>query len=580
MLRELRIKDFAIIDELVLPLADGFLVMTGETGAGKSIIVDAVNLLLGERSDSTFVRGGADRALIDGIFDVPPALKDEVSAFLADQGLEGDTPDEVVLTREVRANGRSLSRVNGVTCNLAVYREIGGMLVDIHGQGEHLSLLKPRQHLFLLDRYAGVEDEREAVRQLVRQLQHVRHEIADLLTDEAALARRVDMLQYQIQEITSANLDPDEEEELKQERNRLVNAEKLAELATEAEFALLGDVGEPSAVDLIGQAAILLSKLAKLDPALNDSYDLSENLSAQAEELGRSIRDYRESVEFDPQRLNEIEERVDVITRLKRKYGGTIDDVLAFAAKAQAELDAITHSEERLAELRDHEDRLLHQIGDLAAQLSARRQQAAEHLTSAIVRELAELRMENARFDVQITHEDDEHGCYVDGRRLAFKDTGIDQIEFFMAANIGEPLRPLVKVASGGETARIMLALKSVLTYADQVPTLIFDEVDQGIGGRLGAVIGQKLWRLSDTHQVLVVTHLAQLAGFGDAHYRVSKHVLNNRTVTRADRLSDQERVDELAAMLGAETTSARQSAHDILMLARRHKEGRRLQTA
>ncbi len=579
MLQELRIKDFAIIDELTLTLDPGFLVITGETGAGKSIIVDAVNLLLGERSDATLVRGGADRAMIEGIFGIPPALQADVQALLEAEGLDGELPDEVILSREVRSSGRSLARINGTTCNLAVYREIGGMLVDIHGQGEHLSLLRPAQHIYLLDRYAGLEDARAGFKEVVRALEQVRAEIKSLLTDEAALARRVDMLQYQVQEIDSAALRPDEEVELQQERNRLVNAEKIAELATEAQYALLGDMGETSGVDLLAQAAIDLSRLAKLDPSIAEYAELAESLSAQADELARTVRQYREDIEYDPHRLDQIEERVEIITRLKRKYGGSIEAALAHADKARAELESITHSEERLAELRAQEDRLLHQIGTLAAQLSAKRRAAAQKLTEAIVRELDELKMQGARFEVQIAWQDDPEGCFVEDRRLAFGPNGIDQVEFYMAANVGEPLRPIAKVASGGETSRIMLALKSVLTHADQVPTLIFDEIDQGIGGRIGAVVGQKLWRLSDRHQVLVVTHLAQLAGFGDAHYRVSKHVQNKRTVTQVQRLDDQGRVDELAEMLGAETDSARQSAYDILMLARRLKEGRRLET-
>jgi DNA repair protein RecN (Recombination protein N) len=581
MLHELRIQNFAIIDDLTLTLAPGFLVMTGETGAGKSIIVDAVNLLLGERSDSTLVRAGADRAVIEGTFRVAPGLQPEMQALLADNDLEGDTPlDEVILTREIRSNGRSQARVNGITCVLNTYREIGGMLVDIHGQGEHLSLLRPSQHLYLLDRYAGLDEARDEVRALVRELAHLRDEINSLLTDEAALARRIDMLQYQIQEITTADPHPDEENELLLERNRLVNAVKIAELANEARFALVGDVDQPSAVDTLAQAAILLDKLARLDSGVAEYAQLAESLSAQADELASSIRAYVEGIEYDPRRLDVIEERVEVLNRLKRKYGGTIEAVLAYAAKAQADLDAITHSEERLAELREQEENLLRAIGEHAGQLSQARQIAAAQLTDAIVQELGDLKMEGARFDVQIEQHATPDGCYVGEQRLAFTGTGIDQIEFYLAANVGEPLRPLAKVASGGETARIMLALKTVLSHADRIPTLIFDEIDQGLGGRMGSVLGMKLWRLSDHHQVLVVTHLAQLAGFADAHYRVSKHVRHNRTVTEAVHLDDQGRVDELSEMLGAETTSARQSAYDILMLARRTKEGRRVETA
>ncbi len=580
MLLELRIKDFAIIDELALRLDPGFLVITGETGAGKSIIVDAVSLLLGERSDSSLVRAGADRAIVEGTFVVPKHIRSDLSAILAREGLEGESAGEVVLSREVRANGRSQARVNGSLCNLTVYRDVGTLLVDIHGQSEHLSLLRPAEHLYLLDRYAGLDEARAAVGALARQLGGLRSEIKGLLTDEAALARRVDMLQYQVDEISAADPRPEEEEELRQERNRLVNAEKIAELAAEAQLALNGDLADLSgAEDLLGQVAMVLAKLARLDTTTQEYADLAETLNVQSAELSHSIRAYRDGLEFDPRRLNEIEERLEVLVRLKRKYGGSLEAVLDYAARAQAELDSITHSEERLAELRAEEDRLLRQIGSAAARLSQSRQEAAAHLTERVVAELGDLRMEQARFEVVFEVGDDPDGCYVGERRLAFDATGIDRLEFYLAANIGEPPRPLVKVASGGETARIMLALKSVLSRADQIPTLIFDEIDQGIGGRLGAVVGHKLWGLSDGHQVLVVTHLAQLAGFGDAHYRVSKHVQGSRTVTRVQRLDDQGRVDELAEMLGAETTSARQSAYDILMLARRAKEGRRLET-
>lgn len=579
MLQELRIKDFAIIDALDLRLAPGFQVITGETGAGKSIIVDAVTLLLGERSDATFVRGGAERSVIEGIFSVPDGVRDDLRAILEAEGLEGDGADEIILSREVRANGRSVARVNGIACALSVYREIGGLLVDIHGQGEHLSLLRPSQHLYLLDRYAGVEAQRAEVAAMVRELGAVRAEIASLLTDEAALARRVDMLQFQIEEITTADPRPEEEAELAQERTRLANAEKIAELANEAYYALVGEAGESAGTDRLAQAALALSKLVRLDPALQDAYTLAESISIQADELARTLRDYNDDTEYDPRRLDEIEERVELLNRLKRKYGGTIEDVLAHAAHAQAELDTITHSEERLATLRAEEDRLLRAIGDAAAALSRVRREAADRLTEAIVRELGDLKMKGARFEARITREPDSDGVYIEDERFAFSATGVDQIEFYMAANVGEPLRPLVKVASGGETARIMLALKSVLSYADRVPTLIFDEIDQGIGGRVGAIVGQKLWQLSGHHQVLCVTHLAQLAGFGDAHFRVTKHVEGQRTVTRVEQLNDQGRVDELAEMLGAETTNVRQSAYDILMLARRAKEGRHLET-
>ena len=580
MLQELRIQNFAIIDDLTLEFSDGFIAITGETGAGKSILVDAVGLLLGARADGSMVRGGTERAVIEGVFSVPENVQDLLDRLLRAEELEAsDTEGEIILAREVRANGRSRARVNGVLCPLKTYRAIGELLVDIHGQHEHQSLLRPAQHLYLLDRYAGLVAQREYLAALVKRWEELRAEIEALLTDEAALARRVDMLTYQIQEIHSADPRPEEEAELQQERTRLVNAERIAELVTEAQYALTGELADAAgAEDLLAQVALALSKLARVDESAAEHAQTAEALSAQASELADALRRYREGIEYDPKRLDAIEERLEVISRLKRKYGGTVEAVLAFAQQAQAELDAISHSEEKLEALRAQEEELLHTIGEAAGALSVERQRAAARLTQEIVRELADLRLENAQFQVQIAQQEAVDGCYVGERRLRFTRAGVDQVEFFMSANPGEPLRPLAKVASGGEAARIMLALKSVLSEADQTPTLIFDEIDQGIGGRMGAQVGRKLWELAARHQVLVVTHLAQLAGFADVHYRVSKHTQGGRTVTHVDKLDERGRVEELADMLGAETTSARQSAYDILMLARRAKEGRRLE--
>ncbi len=576
MLEELRIQNFAIIDDLTLRFGPGFNVITGETGAGKSIIIDAMGLLLGGRSDATAVRAGEERALVEGDFLAPPAVQEALLPLLAEHDLLVGDPGLLTLAREVRANGRSLARVNGVTVRLDVLREVGGLVVDIHGQSEHLSLLKPRQHIYLLDRYAALEDLRAALAGLVSRLRGLRTEIAGLLRDEAETARRIDMLTYQLEEIRAVNPTPDEEQAIREERTRLANSERLAELAEEAyELLLAGGADHPAATDLLQQAAIVMRRLADIDPTQAEQFRWAERLSVEAEELGTAMRHYRESVEFSPDRINELEERLEAINRLKRKYGGTVQAALDFAARAEAELSAIEHSEERLAELRQQEDDLLHSIGELAARLSQARRQAADRLARSIEQELAELRMQGGRFEVSITHRPDpEGGAYVGDSRLAFDSTGVDDVEFLMTANPGEPLRPLSKVASGGETSRIMLAIKGVLGRVDHTPTLIFDEIDQGIGGRIGAVVGEKLWELSASHQVLVVTHLAQLAGFADTHFRISKLQRGGRTVTVADVLDDKARVDELAAMLGAQTDSARQSAHDILMLARRVKEG------
>jgi len=576
MLEELRIQNFAIIESLTLNFAADFNVITGETGAGKAIILDAMMLLLGGRADPGAVRAGAARALVEGTFVVPPAVQERLLPILSENELLAEDPGMVFLSREVRGNGRSTARVNGVTVRLEVLAEVGDLLVDIHGQSEHLSLLRPREHIYLLDRYANLEEPREALSGLVGRLRGLRDEIKSLLRDEAELARRAEMLAFQIEAIRAVTPTPEEEATLREARVRLVNSEKLAELSGKAYDLLLG--GEPdsaAATDLLQQAAAALGKLAAIDPTLKEQADLAAGLSAQVEDLGATMRHYRDGVEFSPARIDELEERLEAINRLKRKYGGTIPAALDFLARVESELNNLQHSEERLAQLRDAETDLLRSIGELAGRLSDARRKAAEKLAKAIERELGDLRMTGGRFEVGIVHEEDpQNGAYVGRQRLAFDSTGIDRVEFLLSANPGEPLRPLAKVASGGETARIMLALKGVLGRVDHTPTLIFDEIDQGIGGRIGAVVGEKLWGLADSHQVLVVTHLAQLAGFADTHFRVSKAEVNGRTVTRTEVLDDKARVEELAEMLGAQTDSARQSAHDILMLARRIKDG------
>ncbi|MBN1966202.1 MAG: DNA repair protein RecN, partial [Anaerolineae bacterium] len=458
MLEELRIQNFAIIDDLVLRFGPDFNVITGETGAGKSIIIDAMNILLGSRADAAFVRAGEERAIVEGTFSVPPPVQADLLPLLAENDLPDDDPASLTLTREVRANGRSMARVNGVSVRLDVLSAVGGLLVDIHGQSEHLSLLKPRQHIYLLDRYAGLEEPREALAGLFGRLRGIRTEIAELLRDEAELARRADMLAFQIEEIEAVNPAPEEEADLREERNRLVNSEKLAALSDDAYALLLaGTEDGPAATDLLQQAATVLGRLAAIDTTLAEQSEWADGLAAQAQELGDLIRHYHEGVEFSPRRIDEIEERVEAFNRLKRKYGGTIQAALDYAARARAELDAIEHSEERLLTLRQQENDLLHSIGELAAKLSEGRSKAAAKLSRAIERELGDLRMDGGRFEVNITHEDDPAGAFVGGRRLKFDATGVDQVEFLMTANPGEPLRPLSKVASGGETSRIML---------------------------------------------------------------------------------------------------------------------------
>ncbi|MBI3177753.1 MAG: DNA repair protein RecN [Chloroflexi bacterium] len=565
MLSELTISNFAIIDALSLTFAPGFNVLTGETGAGKSIIIDAVSLLLGGRSDASMVRAGADVARLEGLFTLDGELRAAVDPILEREELQADDDGgALALAREVRREGRNVCRVNGRTVSLAILKEIGQQLVDIHGQSEHLSLLRVREHLNLLDRYAGLESQRA--------------ELAELVRSEKDAARRIDLLNFQINEITAAKLKPGEGKTLLEERTRLANAEKLASLAEEAIRAAEGAEGEgqPSATDLLGQTVRALNSLAKIDPALAAHRDTAQSLAEQLAELARDLQTYHESIEFNPKRLDQVEERLEMIKSLQRKYGGTIEAVTAFGQQAQADLNNVTHAGERIEALRKQEQTMLRQIGKLGAALSKARRSAGERLAHSIETELKDLRMDGAQFAVDVQWEEADDGAFAEGngKRVAFDSTGIDRIEFLIAPNPGEGLKPMVKIASGGETARLMLALKGVLARADRTPTLIFDEIDQGIGGRVGAVVGRKLWGLSGNHQVLCITHLPQLAGYGDAHFKVAKRISGDRTTTDVRPLDAEKRVDEITQMLGTEGQAARQSAIELLKTVEGEKKG------
>jgi DNA repair protein RecN (Recombination protein N) len=572
MLAELTITDFAIIDRVHLQLSSGFNVMTGETGAGKSIIVDALTQLLGSRADTTFIRSGAEQARIEGIFLLNEAQQEVLKPLLLEHGLidQDEAIDSLILTRELHSSGRSTGRVNGRAVTIGVLQEIGEKLVDIHGQSEHLSLMRVREHVDILDRYAGLQTEREALRQVVTELRQVRHELDSLRRDERELARRADLLAFQVNEIEEARLVPGEEEALTTERIRLANAEKLIIDASVAYDALYqGNDESASIIDLLGEVTRSLSHLARVDPSMSEVCQQAESLSYAVEDLAHAVRDYRDGIEFNPARQQEVEERLELISNLKRKYGDSIEEILAFGERTAQELERITHSEERIEALEAAESRLLKRIGELGADLSARRQAAAGRLSEAIEQELNELRMAAARFVVQLERTDDERGAPVDGTRYAFDATGIDRVEFLISPNPGEPPRPLAKTASGGETARLMLALKSTLSTADATPTLIFDEIDVGIGGRIGEIVGRKLWGLTtheaQEHQVICVTHLPQVAAFGDVHYQISKFVDGQRTVTRVERLHDDARVEELSQMLGSTTEVTREKAREML---------------
>jgi DNA repair protein RecN (Recombination protein N) len=570
MLTELRIKNFAIIHEMRLEFNNGLVIFTGETGAGKSIILDALEAVLGGRAETSTIRTGVDRAFVEATFHLTPENQDAVNALLKAEDLLDD-PEFVTLGREIRAEGRNTARINGRTVTATLQREIGAYLVDIHGQSEHLSLLHVRNHRRLLDSFADVAPLLEQYQEVYEKLRTNQKELQRLQQNERDAARRMDMLTFQIQEIDAAKCQPGDENDLRQERTRLSNAESLAKHSHNALMLIeQGEQDIPGISELMGEVVGALQNLARIDSSTQALYERAEENLTTLQDLALELQNYTENIEFNPRLLDRIEERIDLLNNLKRKYGNSVEEILAYAERARADLDAITHAEERIEELLSTEAALLEQLAAKGLALSDRRKESAGVLSSQLEGELNDLRMENAKFKVGMTLQPDEAGLPLpDGSHVSFDAGGIDRVEFLVETNLGEGFKSLVKVASGGETSRLMLALKNVLARADQVPTLIFDEIDQGIGGRVGVVVGEKLWNLSRRHQVMCITHLPQLAGFGDQHFKVTKALQDGRTQTEVLPLLGEQRRAELAQMLGPVSEGTLRSADEILQMVR-----------
>jgi len=559
MLEELSITNFAIIDRLDVRFDPGFNVLTGETGAGKSIIIDAVGAVLGGRVSADMVRSGAPSARVEGIFTLDEDAGPIVD-LLREHDLLEDGEGAVILRREINANGRSTARVNGRAVPVSLLGRIGETLVDIHGQSEHLSLFRVEEHVELLDRYAAVGPLRADVAALVGELRRVRRERDALEAAQADAARRLDLLRYQVDEIVDANLRPEEEDELAAEKRLLGAAERLTALAGGASDLLNGadddsGSGAPGVLDGLNTASVQLGELVEIDESQRENLDALNGALYTLEEVARALRSYASAIEADPARLAEIEERLDLLQKLKRKYGATIADVIAFGEESAREQETLTNSEERLAELAGEIEDLKSRIGALATRLSERRHEAATRLAAGVEGELADLNMARARFVARIEARPDPSGvpALVAGveDRYAYDERGVDRVEFLISPNPGEELKGLARIASGGEASRLMLALKTMLSAVDRTPTLIFDEVDTGVGGRSGQVVGEKLRLLGETHQVLCITHLPQVAALGAEHLRISKRIDGGRTHTEVEPLTGHERVEELAAMLG-----------------------------
>jgi DNA repair protein RecN (Recombination protein N) len=577
VLDELTVKGFGIIEGIDWKLAAGLNVITGETGAGKSLVIDAVEALLSGQAEEEDIRHGSDEARIEGVFGVADSEKGApLRELMYEKGLVGD--DTVVLTCDFRRQGRTTPRINRQAVARSLLRDIGAALVDIHGQSQHLSLLRKEQHREFLDAYAHTLELRHDFSTKVAELHQIEREIQSLSRSEQELARQTDLLNFQIDEIRRAKLGEGEEAALERELALLTSAEKLKAAAYEIYGTIYGDenaIEASSALDKVNEAVAAMKQIIETDPSLKAKLNYLEEVVHGLEELAREVRAYGDNLNFDPPRMEEVQARLELIRGLKRKYGGSVEAILRYLAKAEAELEGLTSSGERREKAEAEREQLKKDMGALGAHLSGERSKAAKKVTSVVKKELAELNMGRVDFDIAITQETSPDGIpFADGEKYKFSASGADDIVFRASTNPGEPLKPLDKIASTGEISRFLLALKSALAEADTIPVLIFDEIDIGIGGRSGEVIGKKLWNLARHHQVICVTHLPQIAAFADAQYRVSKKTIGDRTVSTIEPVRGEGRFKELAVMIaGARyTATALTTARELIEKAENWK--------
>ena len=563
MLSELRIVNFALIEQLSLQFQSGFTVLTGETGAGKSLLIDAIALLVGGRASTDQIRSGEDEAQLEAAFHLPDTHPLIQRLRLHD--IIGQNESELILRRVLSRSGRHRVYVNGSLCPLRVLEELGGTLVDIHGQHEQQSLLAIAKQLDALDAFGRLYELRGRYEQAYRGWKEFRTQLDALQSDAADRARREDMLRFQAQEIEQAGLLSDEEERLRHERQRLVHAHRLRELAHEAHVELQED--EQAVLTRLGRIGRTLAELAQTDPAMSDCEQAATESAIQLKELAGRLRDYAQQLEADPDRQAVVEDRLDLIQRLKKKYGGSVEAVLATGRGVREELQLLDNRETRTAELTARLDEEARRLRTLAQQLSKKRIDAATRMTMLVGAELAALKMEQAIFQVTVSSDESAEGLGAAGR---------DRVEFLLSSNPGEPPRPLGRVASGGELSRIMLALKTVLAEMDQVPVLVFDEIDTGVGGAVAAAMGTRLRKLGAFHQVFCITHLPQVASQAEHHLLVEKGLESQRTSTSVRALKGMGREEEIARMLGGLTITkkVRDTAAELIAGAK----GKRLE--
>lgn len=572
MLAELSIKNFAIIESLSLSLEKGLTVLTGETGAGKSIIIDAIHLLIGGRGSAEFVRYGETKAEIEGLFLLEQADHPCYSKC-AELGID-ISDGMIVLRRELTVNGKSVCRVNGKLVTIATLREIGSTLVDIHGQHEHQELLDESKHLHLLDEYGGehIRDALEEYGALYATYERVKRQLQKLNENEQQMAHRLDLLTFQLDEIQKADLQIDEDERLMEERRKIVNFQKIYEALQSSYEALYG---EQRGLDWIGLAMNHLDHVSDIDASVKQAQEVVSNCYYLLEEVAHQLREQLDQLEYDPLRLDEIESRLNEINHLKRKYGQTVRDILEYAAKVEEEIETIQHRDDHIHKLQTELQSITADLLVEAKHISELRMQYAKQLIDDIHQELKDLYMEKTTFDVVFRK---RQGSYddplLDGTPVKLQASGMDEVEFYISTNPGEPLKPLAKVASGGELSRMMLALKSIFSKHQGVTSIIFDEVDTGVSGRVAQAIAEKIYRVARHSQVLCISHLPQVAAMADTHLFIAKETIDGRTKTTVEALNEEEKINEISRMIsGVEITElTKQHARELLQLAEKIK--------
>ena len=554
MLKNLSIKNYALIDELELEFGSGLNIITGETGAGKSIIIDALNLILGERATTEEIRAGSEKAVVEGVFTISGNKK--VQRLLSDAEIEYE--EEMIVRREVNQKGQSRAFVNDTPIPISQLKLLGDFLVDLHGQHEHQSLLRPETHIDLLDDFGGLENLIRDFRNAFRDLNSSIKELTELTSKRDALKEKRELYAFQIKEIDEINPVPGEIDKLEAELKILENAEKLYESSTKLYEILYNS--ENSIHDQLVVVRNQLEDLSQIDKSFESTKEECESAKAVVDEITRFVQSYSSKIDFNPQRLEEIRERLGVLTMFKKKYGGSLEAAIEYREKIGKEFALAENFDEEIKKLQSGAETARTKVSEIAERLSAKRRDVAERVTKSIVGVLGEIGIEKAQFETEISNRkyEAEDGRLKPLARLGkdyyeTTDKGFDIVEFYVSTNVGEEPRPLAKVASGGEISRIMLALKTILAKSDRLPLLVFDEIDTGISGRIAAKVGRSLKTLSGFHQIIAITHLPQIAGMADTHFRVEKIVRGKRAVTQVSRLSEEERVVEVAKLLSGD---------------------------